>query len=564
MKKEKKNVTAHVVKKLEEILNEYFKTNKEVVEGVVFSNEGAKGRTPIMDVSANETGDIFLYKNTENPNYLDISAPEAGVEIKAPKSMENYFCGILRNKNQKKYYNIAYLDVSHLDVSKTTNFSYCFREYGKSKDSKIVGLNHWKFNLEVSLKGMFLDAFSNNETVFLDLSEWKFNPYPFTDFRHCFQWFAKNAQSVELILNSENWGNPSSFMYEFMFYFFAFNATQVTLKGVEHWSNWAINNSKTMFAYFAPKSNSKLDKTKSGKAYFNLENVWKSEIHKIRNKNSARVADLEEINKIVPYFKKDIRGINYTNCGARGRDPIADVTSQEIDVYLRQKRPRVFMYWKDKEKGYVDIATKEPGYEVTANMSMRSCFCEENIPFNLEYLDVTNLDVSNVDNFGLCFWNFGAKNNIQLIGCENWDTSKAISIEGIFLNSFSHSRNKRVNLDLSKWNFENVKCARNAFKGFGKSAETVEVQLPTWILKENVMCDGIFQGLGEKSKRIAVNGIENWQVNTTTTLDRAFYKFGPKAEYRLDISNWWNETTKPKRLYSFVKSTFFKIKMPSC
>ena len=193
----KKKTTKNVIGRVYNLIRrwqsqEYLKTGKTPkVHGIIFSNEGAKGRPPLFDASKSQTGGIRAYWEDESKGWICISAPEPGYEIKAPKSMENYFCGILRNKNQKKYYNIAYLDVSHLDVSKTTNFSYCFREYGKSKDSKIIGLNHWKFNLEVSLKGMFLDAFPNNETVFLDLSEWKFNPYPFTDFQHCFQWFAK-------------------------------------------------------------------------------------------------------------------------------------------------------------------------------------------------------------------------------------------------------------------------------------------------------------------------------------------------------------------------------------
>ena len=38
---------------------------------------------------------------------------------------------------------IHFLDVSHLDVSRTDTFTDCFKGFGAGTDSKIIGLENW-------------------------------------------------------------------------------------------------------------------------------------------------------------------------------------------------------------------------------------------------------------------------------------------------------------------------------------------------------------------------------------------------------------------------------------
>lgn len=84
-------------------------------------------------------------------------------------------------------------------------------------------------------------------------------------------------------------------------------------------------------------------------------------------KRSAVVCDLNMLIDLIPMFRETIYGISYTNCGAIGRKPLKDIAK-----FIRNdSNPRVYIYWKD-EKKYIDITTKEPGYEVFVGDNM---FC---------------------------------------------------------------------------------------------------------------------------------------------------------------------------------------------
>ena len=62
--KNKKKTTKHVIGRVYRLiqrwqLQEYLKTGKTPeVHGIIFSNEGAKGRPPLFDASKNQTGGI--------------------------------------------------------------------------------------------------------------------------------------------------------------------------------------------------------------------------------------------------------------------------------------------------------------------------------------------------------------------------------------------------------------------------------------------------------------------------------------------------------------------------
>ena len=154
----KKKVTKHVVGDVGHYLRQYIDTHKEEkleVSGVEFSNLGAQGREPLFDVSRCQKGTIMAYWKDECKNCIVISAPEPGFEIKAPKSLCNYFRG----------WRLSYLDVSHLDVSHTTDFYKCFRNFGsasakgESKPSEIIGLETWDVSSGENFSFMFEHCF---------------------------------------------------------------------------------------------------------------------------------------------------------------------------------------------------------------------------------------------------------------------------------------------------------------------------------------------------------------------------------------------------------------------
>lgn len=282
-------------------------------------------------------------------------------------------------------------------------------------------------------------------------------------------------------------------------------------------------------------------------------------------KRSAVVRDLNRIIDLIPMFRETICGISYTNCGAMGRKPLKDITKFIWD----DSNPHVYIYWKDEEKRYIDITAEKPGYEVFAGDDMNNYFHTQNLPFFLEYLDVSHLDVSEVRDFRFCFCGdtsvYGQCFPAKLEGYENWDTSNAKKIDGMFENFIQYTQeNKEVHLDLSKWNFDNVETASNAFKKFKYNAKTLEVKLPTWDMRNAVDCSGMFSRFGLNTKSIKIDGFENWKTNPSANLDNFFYMFCPHAEYRLDLSNWWNTDNKPKQMNMFSSSegAFFNIKLP--
>lgn len=262
MKKEKKKVTPHVVGDICRLVDYYLKEHKKEnkkISGIVFSNEGAKGREPLFDASNSKTGDIFAYWEDEEKGVICISAKESGFEVKAPKNMRHFFRSWRRSD-----FLITYLDVTHLDVSKTTNFEDCFRHFGGNASLSmkapacLVGLETWDVSNGFCFDCMFFNAFLGNESVALDLSNWKIKSEYRQSFQGMFYNFAPNAD--EVILNVTGWDMHGARNLARMFNFFAPQATSVTIHGIEEWrlGNGDIQ-MRQAFEDFALKSGYHLD-----------------------------------------------------------------------------------------------------------------------------------------------------------------------------------------------------------------------------------------------------------------------------------------------------------------
>lgn len=229
-----------VLGNLRERIAKYEIKTKKRIKGVIFSNEGARGRTPLIDVSKGYTKSYFAYESFKNKDYLDISAPEPGVEVKAPKDMSLFFTQVW-NESLKcnALANFEYLDVTHLDVSDTTNFEACFSGFGLGCNSKIVGLEKWNMRKARHLNSMFCDAFEFNHEVKLDLSSWEVDNVK--EFECTFRNFAKKAKTVEL-KGIEQWKPAKVIWFTEMFSGFAPASTcQLDLSG---WSQYTKKHSK--------------------------------------------------------------------------------------------------------------------------------------------------------------------------------------------------------------------------------------------------------------------------------------------------------------------------------
>lgn len=229
---EKKKVTKHVVGDVYCLLNNYLKKHKEEnfkITGLEFSNLGAQGREPLFDASRCQKGTIMAYWKDECKNCIVISAPEPGYDIKAPKCLSNYFCDWKLNR----------LDVSHLDVSRTTDFYKCFSNFGSvstedgCKSSEIIGLETWDVSNGENFAFMFKHCLSSNKTINLNLSSWQFNQKITISFWGMFKEFG--AQANEIILDVNGWNVTKVNDFNRIFDEFASHAKTVKLKGVENW-----------------------------------------------------------------------------------------------------------------------------------------------------------------------------------------------------------------------------------------------------------------------------------------------------------------------------------------
>ena len=253
------------------------------VNGIVFSNEGSKGREPLFDASKNKTGDIMVYWEDESKGWICISAPEPGYEIRAPKSMKEFFYGTVFFDNGVAGKSIIYLDVSHLDVSNTTDFEGCFWGFGQHGESKIKGLETWDVSHGTKFFGMFERAFSNNEIVSLDLSSWCFQMTKEINMASMFRDFA--GWSKDVTLNLKDWQVFTVGNFESMFDGFASEAKRVKISGVEEWPVGHGYNFNRMFRDFAPQSNCRLNLSnwnKTGKLVGSHEEFSDGTFFKIR------------------------------------------------------------------------------------------------------------------------------------------------------------------------------------------------------------------------------------------------------------------------------------------
>lgn len=260
----KKKTTKHVVDNILDLVKIWQKKSYNgitypLVEGIIFSNTGSKGREPLFDVSRNKTGDIFAYWKDKEKGILEISAPEPGLEIKAPKSMQTFFGETLMGKN------LTYLDVTHLDVSQSTDFSYCFLDFGEGRKSRIKGLDAWDISRGVRFVGMFEYAFPNNSIVNLDLSAWEFCKTEEINMASMFYRFAVSAKNVEL--NLDGWQVFTVFKFGWMFSNFALTAENVVLNNLEQWQVGHVKCFDYMFENFAPRSKYQLDLSAWSKVY---------------------------------------------------------------------------------------------------------------------------------------------------------------------------------------------------------------------------------------------------------------------------------------------------------
>ena len=149
------------------------------------------------------------------------------------------------------------MDVTHLDVSQSTDFSDCFKNFGQYGGVTVRGLNNWDVKQGINFARMFAESFWGNQVVELDLSTWNFSRMESINMNSMFRNFASNAESV--MLNLKGWYLTSVTDFSQMFDNFAQEAETVNISGIEDWSVGQSGSFSYMFFHFASKSKCQLD-----------------------------------------------------------------------------------------------------------------------------------------------------------------------------------------------------------------------------------------------------------------------------------------------------------------
>lgn len=126
----------------------------------------------------------------------------------------------------------------------------------------------------------------------------------------------------------------------------------------------------------------------------------------------------------------------------------------------------------------------------------------------VEYIDVSKLDTSKVNDMSYAFYIFArSSTKVTFIGLDKWNTSNVTNMKRMF--GYAAVNASRVVLDISGWDVSNVTDMYRMFTEFGYNASTF--------------------GLGDLSK---------WDVSNVTDMYEMFINAGYKAEWYMDLSGW--------------------------
>ena len=159
---------------------------------------------------------------------------------------------------------------------------------------------------------------------------------------------------------------------------------------------------------------------------------------------------------------------------------------------------------------------------------------------NVSKIDVTNLDMSLVDDMSYMFYNVGSKNTIKeisLIGLNTFDTSKVTKMIGVFAQFGRYLTNWSIQ-NISNWDVTSVVTTEGMFAGAGLNAGNFSLNLSGWDVSNIQDMSFMLAEAGKGSASLNVSGLENWKPISATNMSFMFYSMGKNAPYTINISNW--------------------------
>lgn len=150
----------------------------------------------------------------------------------------------------------------------------------------------------------------------------------------------------------------------------------------------------------------------------------------------------------------------------------------------------------------------------------------------MQSIDVTNLDVSNVENMASMFITNNPR-GIEIIGLGTWNTSNVTNMGGMFKNV------GKLPLDVSNWDVSNVTNMGSMFSYATLGNEPFDVS--NWNVSKVTDMGNMFAYAGSSGTTFVIHGLSNWDVSNVINMSNMFLQTCPKAT-TFDIGNLenWN------------------------
>lgn len=206
---------------------------------------------------------------------------------------------------------------------------------------------------------------------------------------------------------------------------------------------------------------------------------------------------------------------------------------------------------RDLQPNWIDSASLiksvyvEPG--VVAGSDAQNLFYNL---INAETIDVTNLDVSQTKGFANMFYNTSSLK--QIIGMDNWDTSEALNMNGMFMNTL-----KLENLDVSNFNTEKVTSMSGMFHITNPGTSTLtKITGLNHFNTQNVTDMGMmFSG----QNKLTELDVSNFDTKKVEKMQNMFEK--TMALKKLDVSNFVTDNVeKVDYMFAYCKADITGLK----
>ena len=173
-------------------------------------------------------------------------------------------------------------------------------------------------------------------------------------------------------------------------------------------------------------------------------------------------------------------------------------------------------------KGKTRLRTSDNGDKIIVSTEdLSHCFYEEDDDYELEIVDLTNLDVSHVTNLQGMFRNC---TNLTSLDVSNWDTSNVTNAASMF-----KMCNDLTNLDVSNWDTSSMINMEWMFLGCYNLAN---LDVSQWDTSHVTNMYGVF----DACTSLANLDVSNWDTSNVTNMATMFE--GCTNLTNLDVSNW--------------------------